>query len=162
MPFVQNISEENQLLRVLGTKQVVKPGEIAEVTETELKTAQGYSRLFAHVDEAGEKILSDREKKALAREEERSDSIQADVDAQKAAKKAAAEAKKAEKEKAAGKKEKDVEPPKVVTETKTEGDKTPDETKKTEGEVEKTPEGDKTGEADQKSTSQDSQGGEQK
>jgi hypothetical protein len=138
MPFVQNISEEVQLLRVQGTKQVVKPGEIAEITDTELKTAKGYRRLFAHVDEAGEVILTDAEKRSAESEEDRKAKIKKNAEAKKAAKKA----------EKAPKKEKDVEPPK-------------EEDKDTETDTD-TEETDEKDETEENSTSQDAQGDEQK
>lgn len=52
MPFIQNISDEAQLVRVQGTKSILKPGEIAEVLESETAITKSYKRLFAELKTA--------------------------------------------------------------------------------------------------------------
>ena len=49
---IQNISQEPQLVRVKGVKTILKPGEVAEVDESEKSIAKTYKSLFAVVDPA--------------------------------------------------------------------------------------------------------------
>ena len=50
MPHIQNVSQESQLVRVMGTKRVLNPGEVAEVTEQEENITKTYKSLFKKVD----------------------------------------------------------------------------------------------------------------
>lgn len=47
--FIQNISDETQLVRIQWEKQILKPGEVAEVTDTEAGVSKTYSKLFQEV-----------------------------------------------------------------------------------------------------------------
>lgn len=47
---IQNVSQEPQLVRVMGEKRVVNPGEVAEVLEAELGVTKTYKTLFKRVD----------------------------------------------------------------------------------------------------------------
>ncbi len=49
MAFIQNISEEKQLVRVQGEKKTLNPGEIAEVNDQEFGVIKTYSSVFAEV-----------------------------------------------------------------------------------------------------------------
>ncbi len=52
MPYIQNISDEAQLVRIQGEKKVLNPGEVAEVTESEVSITKSYKRFFQEVKTA--------------------------------------------------------------------------------------------------------------